>query len=138
MPSRNGINKYELLVNDIRRVAKKREIEPHDITLKRIAMLIAAVSSGHSWKTFKYLTGETTFDKYYVSKETEQAFEHGWKNVRESDVEEVANLLLDEHLFNMWLFYVVKKEDRGEYRNLFSLIKREFADGIDPIEQSIR
>ena len=32
-----------------------------------------------------------------------------------------------------------EKEIRlGEYRNLFSLIKREFADGIDPIEQSIR
>jgi hypothetical protein len=135
MPNRTTLNKYELLITDVRRLAKRKEIEDNDFQTKKKAMLVAALSSNHSWKTYKYLHDGGNFDRDGIISEAIAAFNEGWKNITETDVEEVVNSNIDEHMFSMWLFEIVNKEQRQEFWTLLNNLKVEFADGLEPIER---
>ncbi|MDE1846381.1 MAG: hypothetical protein KGH53_03845 [Candidatus Micrarchaeota archaeon] len=135
MPNRNTLNKYEMLVTDIRRLAKKKEPELSDMKIKKIAMLIASLSSNHSWKTYRFLHKESDMDRLCMLDEAKHAFSEGWKNITESDIEEVVNSNVSEHTFSMWLYNIVEKEQRTEFKTLHQKLRMEFADGLEPIER---
>ncbi|MGB9732728.1 MAG: hypothetical protein ACP5P2_02225 [Candidatus Micrarchaeia archaeon] len=137
MSNRSIINKYELLVNEVRRVSKKRKPETaEEVKVKDEASLVASLSSSHSWKTYKYLHDGGELDKDAIIMEANAAFSEGWKNITEKDIEEVINSNIDEYLISTWFFYAVDKEKRDYYKNLLEEMKAELADGIEPIEKS--
>lgn len=137
MPNRSTLNKYELLVTDIRKLARRKELDVREKLIREKAMLIAAISSNHSWKTYKYLQEGGILDRDSVINETVSAFSEGWKNVTENDIEEVVNSNINQHTFSMWLYYVVSKEERQKFKELLDVIKTEFIDGLEPIERIV-
>ncbi|MDE1825631.1 MAG: hypothetical protein KGH61_00455 [Candidatus Micrarchaeota archaeon] len=135
MPNRNTLNKYELFVTEVHRLAKRKQLEAKDLRIKKLAMLIASLSSNHSWRTYKYLNGGGEIERTCMLDETRQAFSEGWKNITESDIEEVVNANTNEYMFSMWLYHVVDKEQRHEFKELHKELKTEYADGLEPIER---
>ena len=136
MSNRGIINKYELLVNEVRKVSKKRSLEDEqDKRIKDIASLVASLSSSHSWRTYKYLHDGGDLDKDAIIMEANSAFSAGWKSITESDIEEVVNSNIDDYLISTWFFYAIEKEKRDYYKSLLEEIKKELVDGIEPIEK---
>ncbi len=135
MSSRSIFNKYELLVAEVRKIAKKHDTNEDDDRIRRKAMLIASLSSNHSWKTYKYLHDGGELDKEAIITEANSAFSEGWKNITETDVEEIVNSNINEYLFSTWLFYAVEKGQREYFKELLNEMKMEFIDGMEPIER---
>ncbi|MDE1856228.1 MAG: hypothetical protein KGH49_03270 [Candidatus Micrarchaeota archaeon] len=137
MPNRSTLNKYELFVTEVRRIAKKRQVEASDSKVRKMAMLIAALSSNQSWKTSRYICEGGEMDKLCMISESRHAFDEGWKNITEADIEEVINSRSHGHTFSMWLWSIVPKEQREELRKMHSNLVVEFADGLEPIERKV-
>ncbi|HVA82570.1 MAG TPA: hypothetical protein VNF06_00195 [Candidatus Aquilonibacter sp.] len=137
MPNRNTLNKYEMLVTDIHRLAKKKAPELSDMQVKKMAMLIASLSSNHSWKTYRFLHEGGEMDRLCMLDEAKHAFAEGWKNITESDIEEVVNSNMSSHTFATWLYNIVDKEQRSEFKIIHQRLRSEFADGLEPIERLV-
>ncbi|MEM3744762.1 MAG: hypothetical protein QW759_02900 [Candidatus Micrarchaeaceae archaeon] len=135
MPNRNNSTKYELFVNEIRKISKKKELSASEEQMKKMAALVAALSSNHSWKTYNYLHSDAPFERDAIIEETHNAFEEGWKNISEADMEEVLSGSIADHLFSFWAFNTIANEERRGIINLFSKMKKEFADGIEIIDK---
>ena len=135
MPNRMIFNKYGYFVSVVKKVAKKKSCCEEDTEFRKKAMLIAALSSNHSWKTFRYIHGDGEFDKDAITNETSVAFNDKWKDINEGDVEEVVNSNINDHLFSMWLFQIIPKEDRKEYKGLLGKIREEFVNGLEMVER---
>ncbi|MEM3459935.1 MAG: hypothetical protein QXO24_01790 [Candidatus Micrarchaeaceae archaeon] len=135
MPNRNNSTKYELFVNEIRKISKKKECNAYEEQMKRMAALVAALSSSHSWKTYEYLHSNAPFERDAIMEEARNAFDEGWKNISEVDMEEVLSGSIPDHLFSFWAFNTIPNEDRRDMINLFSEMKKEFADGIEIIDK---
>lgn len=104
--------------------------------MKKKAALIAALSSNHSWKTYKYLHNYGEMDKEAMASEVDYAFREGWKSISETDVEEVVNSDLNPHFFSMWLFHAFCGDRREECSQIFDKLKKEFAYGLEPLERA--
>lgn len=135
MPNRAATNKYELFLTEIRKVSKKKDLQEKDNEIMEKAMLIAALSS-RSWKTYRYMHDGVEFDKVAILNEAENAFNEGWKEISEREIEEVVNLDIREDLLSMWSFIVLGKDQRQKFINMLQAIKREFVDGLEPLELS--
>lgn len=135
MPNRAATNKYELFLTEIRKVSKKKDLQEKDNEIMEKAMLIAALSS-RSWKTYRYMHDGVEFDKVAILNEAENAFNEGWKEISEREIEEVVNLDIREDLLSMWSFSVLGKDQRQKFINMLQAIKREFVDGLEPLELS--
>ncbi len=129
------LNKYSMFVSEMHHYIRNRSAVDLDPSMKKKASLIASFSSSHSWKTYEYLSGKGPFDKDAILEEKKHAFEKGWTDINESDIEEVMQLDISDYAVSMWLFYTLEKDTRGEYRDLFSQICKEFAYGLEPIER---
>ncbi len=135
MPIRTILNKYGFFVAEVRKVAKKRDFTDRDRALVERAKLVAALSSSHSWQTYRYLRFGGDLDRQKILDEASYAFDEGWRNISETDVEEVVSTKVPEHAFSMWVFCALPKDQRPEYKELFSVLKEEFKDGLEPIER---
>lgn len=136
MPIRTILNKYGFFVAEVHKVAKKRTYSERDVALIRRAQLIAALSSSHSWQTYRYLRFGGDLDRQKILGEASYAFDGGgWKNISETDVEEVVSTKVPEHAFSMWVFCALPKDERPEWKELFGQLKEEFKDGLEPIER---
>ena len=135
MSGRTVLNRYSLFISDLHKAIKNKDTVKGDSIMKRKAALIASFSSSHSWKTYEYLNEGAKFDKEAVVNEKANAFERGWMEINEDDIEEVISLNISEYAFCMWLFYTVEKEQRKDYTDLFRQIKKEFAYGLEPVER---
>lgn len=135
IPIRTILNKYGVFVAEVHKVAKKRVLTERDSALVRRAKLIAALSSSHSWQTYRYLRYGGDLDRTKILEEASYAFNEGWRNVSETDVEEVVSTRVPEHALSMWVFCALPKDERPEFKELFGMIKEEFKDGLEPIER---
>lgn len=136
MPNRTTLNKFELFITEVRRVAKKRDLSREETTIKRKAMLVAALSSNHSWRTYKYFYSGEMFDPEIMLNEARNAFIEGWKNISENDVAEIVNMNLDHHKLALWLHFIMNNnDDRKECKMLIDGLKAELIDGLEPIER---
>ncbi len=138
MSGRTVVNRYSLFISDLHKAIKNKEAAKAECMLRKKAALIASLSSSHSWKTYEYFNDNAQFDKEAITSEKRSAFEKGWMEINEDDVEEVISLGMSEYAFSMWLFYTMdNKADKMEYSALFDLVKKEFAYGLEPIERII-
>ncbi len=138
MSGRTVLNRYSLFISDLHKAIKNKNAGQGDNILRKKAALVAALSSSHSWKTYEYFNDGAQFDKEAIINEKRCAFEKGWMEITEDDVEEVISIEISEYAFSMWLFYTFAgKEDKKEYSTLFDQVKKEFAYGLEPIERII-
>ncbi len=135
MPSRAILNNCVFFVSKVRKITDKETLGEEDEAVKKTAGLVAALSSNHSWLTYKYLHNYTELDRYVLRREAEEAFDSGWKRINEADVEEVTNSGFSTHAFSMWLYYVFDEEQRDDYTKLFLKLKEELAYGFEPMER---
>lgn len=135
MPNRTILNKYGLFVSLVHKVLKKRELERGDLEIINKARLVAALSSNHSWKTYRFLRNSDSFDKESIKEEIRKAYEDGWKEISENDIKEVMTGQIDEHALSMVLACgALDKDERREYKELLPRLLNDFIDGIEPIE----
>jgi hypothetical protein len=135
LPSRTSLNRYGLFISDVHKILKNREMCKVACKTTDKAAIIAALASNHSWKTFSYFRDGKDFDRNAIIEETRHAFDKGWMNITERDVEEVMELDISEYSLSMWLFYAMPKDDRQKYKELFGELKKELAMGLEPIER---
>jgi len=136
MSNRTTSNKYELFINEVRKIAKKKDpLNEEEEKIKKVAMLIAALSSSHSWQTYQYLHGAAEYDKTAIQAEAGSAFAEGWKAINEVDAEEVVTSEIPEQNFSMWLFFTVPKEERQELKEMLVQIKNDLKDGLETVEK---
>ncbi|MEM3839263.1 MAG: hypothetical protein QXF01_01650 [Candidatus Micrarchaeaceae archaeon] len=137
MSGRTVLNRYGLFICDLHKAIKSKEAMKCDNILRKKAALIAALSSSHSWKTYEYFSDGAKFDREAIINEKRNAFEKGWMEITEDDVEEVVSLPISEYALSMWFFYAFDREEKGEYAMLFQQIKKEFQYGLEPVERAI-
>lgn len=135
MPNRAAVNKYERFLAEIRKVSKKKDLQEKDNEIREKAMLIAALSS-RSWKTYRYMHDGAEFDKVAILNEAQCAFSDGWKDISEREIEEVVNSEIRDDLLSMWSFNVLGQDQRQKFMNMLQEIKKEFIDGLEPLEIS--
>jgi hypothetical protein len=134
MPNRTILNKYGLFVSQVRKLLRKREITTDDAEVINRARLIAALSSNHSWRVYRYLHHGDPFDRDAIVSEIRCAFNEGWKEIGENDVKEVITSDIDRRKFSSILLYSLDKERIRVYGDLLPRLKAEFIDGMEPIE----
>ena len=135
MPSRTVFNKFGYFISEVHKVAKKKElVEKCDVLVRKKAMLVAAISSGQSWQSSKFLHTNDGFDKQAIMNEVINAFREGWRHIREADIEEVINSKIDSRALSTWLYYIFDKDKRIEFKGMFDDLHQEFIDGLEPLE----
>ncbi len=134
MPNRTILNKYGLFVSQIHKIIKKKGADGDDIRIINMARLVAALSSNHSWRIFRYLHSGDSFDKDAIRVEISAACREGWREVNENDIKEVLTTPIEEHAFSMVLMCWPERDERKEFAELFEELQEEFIDGIEPLE----
>ena len=121
----------------MKKISAKRDLTNDEDELRKKAGIVAALSSTHSWRTFKYLHNYATIDRDAIIGETAYAFKDGWKNISETDVEEVVNSSQSPYIFSMWMFYALDEKQKSEFSQLFGKLKKEQEYGLEPIERKV-
>lgn len=136
MPGRAIINSCVSFIASVRKISNKGAFSEAERQTQKAAMVIAALSSGHSWKTYRYINNLSEFDKEAICGETAYAFSEGWKSITESDVEEVMTSDINNHNLSMWMFHSMCKEERSDIIGVFSRMKKELSYALEPIEKA--
>ena len=126
-----------MFVGEVRKLVGKRDLTDKEKETVRKASLIAALSSNHSWKTYKYLNNYCEMDKDALVEEFGYAEKEGWKRITENDVEEVINSERNPYALSMWFYNAIGDKERGNYNNTYSRIKKELAYGLEPMERQV-
>ena len=137
IPGRAIVNNCVYFIAEVKKISNKSLLTPQEQEIKKKASIVAALSSNHSWRTYKYLHNYCDIDRDAIVGETAIAFKDGWKNITESDVEEVVNSSQTPHMFAMWMFYALDEKQRSEFGQLFGKLKKEQEYGLEPIERKI-
>ena len=135
IPGRAIYNNCVMFIADVKRVSAKKTLNKSDLEIMKKAAVVAAVSSNHSWKTYKFLHDYCDFDKESMIAESEVAFTKAWKNITEADVEEVVNGECNQHSLSKWMFYVLDEDKRKDFLTYFNKLKKDQEYGLEPIER---
>lgn len=137
IPGRVIFNNCVLFVGEVRKIVGKKNLTEKEIETMKKAALIAALSSNHSWKTYKYLNNYCALDKDALAEEFSYALKEGWKRITESDVEEVINGEFSPYALSMWFYNAMDDENRSEYNSIFGKMKKQLAYGLEPMEKQV-
>ncbi len=135
IPGRAILNNCVYFIAEVKRISCKPSLNPNEEEVMKKAGIIAALSSTHSWRTYKYLHNYSDIDRDAITGETAYAFKEGWKNITENDVEEVVNSSQAPYMFSMWMFYALNERQREEFSQLFGKLRKEQEYGLEPIER---
>ncbi len=124
-----------MFVAEVKRISSKKTLNKEEQETMKKAAVVAALASNHSWKTYKYLHNYGSFDKDSLSNEVAYAFENGWKNINESDVEEVVNSEYNPHVMSMWIFSALDERKRKDFVTFFEKLKKDQEYGLEPLER---
>ena len=138
MPIKHNLTKYDILQEKLHKLSQKRESEytDEDLQLKNIGVLIAAFSSGLSWKTHKALSdNQYEFNSDDIRNEFSTAKTAKWKNVTATDIYEVSQKSIPKSKFASWMYYTVNTQEHNTYKTAWerfnSYILSEENDGIE-------
>ncbi len=137
IPGRVIFNNCVLFVGEVRKIAGKRVLSEKEIEVFKKAALVAALSSNHSWKTYKYLNNYSQLDKDALVEEFGYALSDGWRKITENDVEEVINSEFVPYNLSMWFYNAIDDRNREQYNSIFSKMKKQLAYGLEPMEKQV-
>ena len=124
-----------MFVAEVKRISSKKLLSKDEQEIMKKAAVVAALSSNHSWKTYKYLHNYGSFDKETLNGEATFAFDEGWKNINETDVEEVVNTEYNQHVMSMWIFSALDERKRKDFITFFEKLKKDQEYGLEPLER---
>ncbi len=139
MPIKHNLNKYDLLKEDIYKVAgkEKNEYTNDDKLIYTTAVLIASFASGHSWKTHKVLVNGNCSDlkSDEIKEEFEMAKNLRWKTVNSFDISEISQKNIPQAKFISWLYYTVERKEYENYKEAWANLKKklEVSDSAEKI-----
>lgn len=138
MPIKHNLTKYDLLKDRIHKTTAKEETDytEEDKILRNIAVIVAAFSSNHSWKTYAEMTENISpnFNCPEVKGEYFEASAQKWKGITAQDISEVAKRGIQGLKFERWLYYTVENPDRESYKRAWSTFN-EFIDKDVSLEE---
>ncbi len=135
IPGRAIFNNCIMFVAEVKRISSKKTLTKEELEVKNKAIAVAALASNRSWKTYKYLNNYGTFDKDSLMTEATYAFQEGWKNISEADVEEVVNSEFNPHIFSTWIFSALDEKKKREFLTYFDKLKKDQEYGLEPLER---
>ncbi len=124
-----------MFIAEVKRIAAKKKLSKEEMDIMKKAAVVAAISSNHSWKTYKYLHNYCDFDKDAMTAESEVAFNKSWKEITEADVEEVVNGDYNKHYLSNWMFYALDEKKRKDFSTYFEKLIKDQEHGLEPIEK---
>ncbi|HVC58576.1 MAG TPA: hypothetical protein VND15_03825 [Candidatus Acidoferrales bacterium] len=141
MPIKYNLTTHDILAGSIHKLAINgngsaaiQQLADQDSVLRAKAIIIAAFSSAHSWKTYKAVTsGTVLLNKPEIKEEYIAAKGSKWKSVRNIDIQEVASMDLRDGHFSSWLFSNVDKTEHPTYRTAWGGLRKDFLNGCDVI-----
>ncbi len=100
-----------------------------------MAILIASLSSGQSWKTHTtIMDGLTNMNSNEVREEYRKAKESRWKTISASDISEVLNKGISNTAFCTWLFFNVDQSEHKLYKEVWTEMNEDFMEACDDLE----
>ncbi len=151
MPIKYNLTPYDILAYKIHKLSLKElkelhltnskdsENESDDIEIKLMAIIVASLTSSHSWQTYRCIEQHVdTFNSEIIKKEYEEAIAERWKHITPSDISELANLDINDSIFYRWSFFNVKKEDYKKYKQAWKRLKNEISNPSDNLSDTIK
>ncbi|MDE1868991.1 MAG: hypothetical protein KGH60_03435 [Candidatus Micrarchaeota archaeon] len=153
MPIKYNLTKHDILADKIRKLSQRTStVKPgqrvssslsnEEKTLHAAAVLVASFSKSHSWKTANCMTnggvmGLNSSELGEIAAEHMAARESKWKNVRNTDIQEVAEMNIRDPAFYGWLNYAVAdKSCYDAYKTAWRDLNREFEEECDNVAVS--
>ncbi|MGI0134442.1 MAG: hypothetical protein ACREBW_05745 [Candidatus Micrarchaeaceae archaeon] len=153
MPIKYNLTKHDILADKIRKLAQRTNtikteqkisanLSDEDRTLHATAVLIASFSKSHSWKTANCLPnggvmGLDPSELAEIAAEHDAARDSKWKNVRNTDIQEVAEMNIRDSAFYGWLNYAVSdKSAYDTYKSAWRSLNKEFEEECDSVAVS--
>jgi hypothetical protein len=137
IPGRAIVNNCVYFIAEVKRIASKSTLTKQELEIKKKAAIVAALSSNHSWRTYKYLHKYSEMDRDALVGESAYAFKEGWKYITEPDVEEVVNTDQVPYNLSMWMYYALDEEQRNDFNHFFVKLRKEQEYGLEPIERRV-
>lgn len=138
MPIKYNLTKYDILAEKIHELSQKRDtpLDKDEELVRAKAVLIASFDSAHSYQTNKIITNGNVIELLnsdYIKVEHAEVIAKKWRDVRNTDIEEVAHINISG-AFPLWLRAIgVDREKCDEYRFVWSTLQKEFAAECDGI-----
>ncbi|MDE1870706.1 MAG: hypothetical protein KGI06_00515 [Candidatus Micrarchaeota archaeon] len=138
MPIKYNLTKYDILAEKIHELSQKRDtpFSKDEELLRAKAILIASFDSAHSYQTNKIITSGNVIELLnsdYIKMEHADARSTKWRNVKNTDIEEVAHTNING-TFPLWLRSICADRETCEgYRYAWGMLQKEFAAECDGI-----
>lgn len=150
MPIKYNLTKHDIFADKIRKLAQRTSsIRPgqrissslsgDEKTLHAAAVLIASFSKSHSWKTANCMAnggvmGLGPSEIAEISAEYAAARDSKWKNIRNTDIQDVAEMNIRDPAFYGWLNYAVgDRSCYDAYKSAWLELNREFDEECDNV-----
>lgn len=137
MPIKYNLTWADMLSTKIHKTAIKNspaEGDEHKTML--IGVIVAALSSSHSWQTYKAIKENPTWlSKPEVREEYQNALMEGWKNITYTDINETAQDKSVENAFDTWLVFNVDKKEHEDYKNAWKSLLEQSANSCDDVKR---
>jgi hypothetical protein len=135
MPIKYNLTKHDLLAEEFHDIQKKNPPFDEDDQMRAAkAILIACFSSAHSWRTSNALNGNfSEINSPSLKDEYLNAKKSGWKQVRNTDIQEVSRANIKSGAFNMWLVKVPDRSEHEIYRDAWRELNALFNEACDNV-----
>jgi hypothetical protein len=137
MPIKYNLTWADMLSTKIHKTAiKSPPAEGEDRKTMLIGVIVAALSSSHSWQTYKAVKENPTWlGKPEVKDEYLKALEDGWRNITYTDINEIAQDKNVENAFDTWLVFNVEKKEHEDYREAWKYLIEQSANSCDDVKR---
>lgn len=145
MPIKYNLTKYDVLANKIHKVSLKygkglqtngESISEDDDGIRYMAIIVASLTSSHSWQTHKCIESNVDgFNSESVKGEYLEAAKERWKHVTPSDINELANLNISDSIFYRWLFFNIERGEQENYKRAWRQLKDEIENPAEGVVQ---
>lgn len=139
MPIKHNLTRYDVLKDQVHRISCKDErlYSDGDRLLKDMAAIVAAFSSGQSWKTNREILnhGSADLSAQEIKDEYVLAADQKWKAISSFDIGEVVENSISDERFRRWLYYNVPRERHGSYCAAWGELNRKVGrdEGIEEL-----
>jgi len=143
MPIKYNLMNYDIIANNIHKIQAKddSELSDNERRVKTLGVLIASFSSSFSWQTYKrVIDGGNMTGVQGIKEEFEIARKSNWKQVRNTDVQEVVRTFSTmpkasrDRIFFDWLFLYTDREMHEQLKYAWSELEKDLKSECDSVD----
>lgn len=139
MPIKYNLTWADMLSTKIHKAAIKNseKLDEEEHISMLIGVIVAALSSAHSWQTYKATKeAPTSLGKQEVKEEYLRALSEGWKNITYTDISEIAEDSSIENSFGTWLAFNVDKKEHDDYKEAWKTLLEQMKSSCDDVQRT--